>query len=546
MNRGRRAAGHAAVCTLFLLCACSSDSSRGASSGAAAGTIVISASADADALLPPIILSVQGKQVSDQIFDNLADIGDRLNTIGDGEFTPRLARSWTWAPDSSWIEFSLDGRAKWHDGFPVRASDVRFTFALVKDTALSSPLSSNLDDVDSVSTPDSLTARVWLRRHPPDEFYKVASPVPILPAHLLQGIKPADIRSSPYASKPVGSGRFRFAQWDRGSRIVLVADSGNYRGRPAADRIIWLVSPDYTAAALRFLSGAADFLDVVKPDFLARIAAGGGHVVKTGPSLDYGYVGFNLRGPDGKRPHPIFGDRATRRALVLAVDRAALVKSVFDTLGLVGYGPFTRAMPTSDTTIGPPFDSVGAARALDSLGWRRTGSAMRARAGEPLAFTLTVSSSSTIRMRFAVLLQEQWKRAGAAVRIEPLEANAFGAQMESKRFDAILNAWNIQPDPASFREEWSSGAMKPGGYNVYSYHNPVFDTLADSAANEGDSGRSIALYRRAYRALAADAPALWLYELKNAFGISSRIEPVGLRPDAWWANLADWKIRPPK
>src|SRR5438270_917347 len=106
---------------------CSGDSaSRGAGS-ATGGTIVIAASADADALLPPLILSVQGKQVADQIFDYLADVGDDLNTIGDAGFTPRLATAWTRAPDSSWIEYSVNRAAKWHDGQPVTSKDVVFT-----------------------------------------------------------------------------------------------------------------------------------------------------------------------------------------------------------------------------------------------------------------------------------------------------------------------------------------------------------------------------------------------------------------------------------
>jgi peptide/nickel transport system substrate-binding protein len=134
----------------------------------------------------------------------------------------------------------------------------------------------------------------------------------------------------------------------------------------------------------------------------------------------------------------------------------------------------------------------------------------------------------------------------AAVRIEPLEANAFDAQMESKKFDAMLNAWHIDPDPASFRDEWSSVEMKRGGFNYSSYDSPAFDAIADSAAAERNLERSKELYRRAYLLLANDAPAMWLYELKNAFGISNRIQPAGLRPDAWWANLADWKIRPVK
>lgn len=544
MSCARRQAAHGilALWAAVLIAACAGEQRAGAGK-IAAGTIVISASADADVLFPPIILSVQGKQVADQIFDNLADIGDDLNTIGDVGFKPRLASSWSWAPDTSWIEFKIDRNAKWHDGVPVRARDVRFTFGLVKDTLLSSPLSTNLDEVDSVTETDSLTARVWIRRHPPDEFFKISSQIAILPSHLLEGIKPAALRSSAFASNPVGSGRFRFSAWDRGVRIVLVADTTNYRGRPEADRVIWLVSPDYPAAALRFLSGTADFLDVVTPSFLARIAGSGGHVIKTGPSLDYGYVGFNLRDASGKSPHPIFGDRATRRALVMAVDRASLIKSVFDTLAVLNHGPFTRAVATSDTTFGLPFDSAAAARTLDSLGWRRGASGMRARNGVPLAFRLIVPSSSSVRMKFAVLLQDQWKRAGVAVKIEPLEVNAFGAQMESRKFEAMLNAWHLDPDPASFRDEWSSSQMKPGGFNVSSYSDPAFDATADSAAREPDPVRSTALYRRAYRILDADAPAMWLYELRNAFGVSDRIETVGLRPDAWWARLADWKIK---
>jgi hypothetical protein len=58
--------------------------------------------------------------------------------------------------------------------------------------------------------------------------------------------------------------------------------------------------------------------------------------------------------------------------------------------------------------------------------------------------------------------------------------------------------------------------------------------------------RSTALYRRAYRTLTDDAPAMWLYELRNAQGVSKRIHATGIRPDAWWANLADWSVNPPR
>jgi peptide/nickel transport system substrate-binding protein len=503
---------------------------------------VISTSADADVLLPPLTMTLQGKQVVDQIFDNLADIGPALNTVGDTGFAPRLSDRWSWAPDSMSVQFHINPKARWHDGVPVTAEDVRYTFHLVKDTSLASPLASNLDNVDSVSVADSLTARVWFHERTPDAFFRAASSIAILPSHLLKQIPPASLRENAFARAPVGSGRFRFAAWDRGARIVLQADSTNYRGRPNPDRVIWLISADYPAAALRFLGGSADFLDLVKPELVSQVKAKGKDVVVSPGSLDYGYTAFNLRNAGNTGPHPIFGDRETRRALVMAVDRPALVRSVFDTLALVAHGPATRILATSDTTIGIPYDPQQASRKLDSLGWRRGPDGLRSKGKTPLAFGLIVPSSSASRMKLAVLLQEQWRKAGANVRIEPLELNAFGSRMDSRKFESLVNAWHIDPTPSTVREEWASSEIKKGGYNATSYRSPAFDAVIDSALKEMNPERSVALYRRAYRILTEDAPAMWLYELRSAQGVSKRIHPTGIRPDAWWANLADWTV----
>lgn len=537
----RRIAAIAFALTLAV-CARESGPAKSDSDAPVGGTIVISAAADADALLPPLILSLQGKQIVDQMFDNLADIGPRLNTVGDAGFTPHLANSWRWSPDSLAVDFKIDPRARWHDGVPVRAEDVRFTFGLVKDPALGSPLSGNLDNVDSVSLPDSMTARVWFHRRTPDQFFKAATSVAILPAHLLGKLKPAGLRASQFAQHPIGSGRFRFSEWVRGARIVLTADSTNYRGRPKADRVIWLISAEYPAAALRLMGGEADFLDLVKPEYVAQLRAKGDKIVTTDGSLDYGYAAFNLGDATKGEKRTIFADRNVRRALVMAVDRKALVRSVFDTLALVAHGPATRVLTTSDTTIGLPYDTARAGAMLDSIGWKRSENGMRRKGGAPLAFALMVPGSSAIRSRLAVLLQEQWRRAGAAVRIESIDVNTFGERLDGRKFDAVLNAWHIDPTPSSVREEWGSSEIRKGGYNATSYSNPAFDAVVDSAVREMDPARSAALYRRAYGILTEDAAAMWIYELRNIHGVSPRINPVGIRADAWWANLADWSV----
>jgi peptide/nickel transport system substrate-binding protein len=308
------------------------------------------------------------------------------------------------------------------------------------------------------------------------------------------------------------------------------------------DRAIWLVASDYATAATRFLRGEADFLDVVKPEYVSQARQQNKNIIVTDGSLDYGYLAFNLGDATRGKTHPIFSNREMRRALIMAVDRPAVVRSVFDTLALLAHGPATRALASSDTTIGLPVDTAAAAKTLDSLGWKRGSNGMRSKGGVPLAFSLMVPSSSAIRTRIAVLLQEQWRRAGVAVAIESLEPNTFGARMEDRKFDALLNAWHIDPTPSSVREEWASSEVKKGGYNAASYRSKAFDAVIDSAVRETDPARGAELYRRSYRILTEDGAAMWIYELRNVHGASKRITTSGIRTDGWWRNLGDWSV----
>src|SRR5215207_8373129 len=112
------------------------------------GTMVVATPAEAKMLLPALQTSDMDKEVTELLFDRLAEIGDDLNTVGDAGFRKVLAERWEWAPDSLSIAFHLNPRARWHDGAPVRASDVRYSVALIKDPAFGSlalPLVTNID-----------------------------------------------------------------------------------------------------------------------------------------------------------------------------------------------------------------------------------------------------------------------------------------------------------------------------------------------------------------------------------------------------------------
>ena len=528
----------------FALAACGggTDAAPAAAAGESGGTIVIATPAEPDNLLPAITSLQSGRQVEDLVFQHLADIGTGLNTVGDGGFTPNLARSWEWAADSMSIAFRLDPDARWHDGVAVRAADVAFTFALYVDPATASPAAPELANVDSVSVRDSLTAVVWFKSRKPEQFFSIAHQIHVLPRHLLDTLDRRRLASSAFATQPVGSGPFRVVRWQIGQRLELAADTTGGRRRARLDRVVYSMAPDPVTAFTRVATGEADVFEAVRPDKVAVVAGNAQLRLVMMPSLDYSYLGFNLvqRGTD--RPHRIFGDRIVRRALTLATDRRAIVANIYDTLAVQARGPFTAAQASNDPSLKAlPYSADSANMLLDAAGWTRGADSIRRRSGTPLSFGIIVTSTSVARMRAAVLLQEQFRRVGADVRIEATDMAGFLSRMKSGAFDAVLGMWSPDPGPGSVRNAWSSSASK-GGNNYGAYRSVAFDAQVDSGLATFAPAEMRAHFATAWRIIGDDAPAIWLAEPRRVMAVHKRIVTTGMRTDAWWAGIAQWHI----
>jgi peptide/nickel transport system substrate-binding protein len=530
---------------LVLLASACQHADRPKSAGNYGGTMVISSAGDADAFFPPTTSNPTSWQVDGQVFEHLAEPGAKLNTIGDAGWTGRLAKSWSWAPDSLSIAFHLDPRAHWHDGPPVRSNDVRFTYQLYMDPQVGSNVAPLLGNIDSVTTPDSLTAVFWFKHRSPQQFFDASYQMRILPEHVLAGIKRSELQTSEFVRHPIGSGPYRFVRWVPRQSVELSADTTYHLGRPHLDRLIWSIAPDPNAALVRVLSGEADFVEYLRPADLAQVAKHPSLKVVQYPSMAYAYLLFNERDPKNPaRPHPLFGDREVRRALTMAVDRRQLVKSVFDSLAAVPIGPITRAMPSYDSTLAQlPYAPDSARKVLDADGWHVGPNGIRQKNGQPLHFTIIVPTSSTPRVQSAVLLQQMFKAVGADAEIEQMDFATHSQRTEARRFDASMYAFMSDGSPSTIRQTWSVAAVKAkDGSNYGSYQNPRFDALIDTAAMQMDPARADAYYRRAYEMMNQDAPAIWLYEPITFAAVQKRIDPVDLRADAWWANLDRWSI----
>src|SRR6266700_2733861 len=427
------------------------------------GTMVIASGGEPDILLPPVSEFAITRDVTDQVFLKLADLGLSGNTIGDEDFQPQLAERWEWDAPTTLV-FHLDPRARWQDGQAVT----------------------------------------------------------------------------------VGDGPYRFVGWKAGESIELAADSAFFLGRPHLRRVIWRFTPDQFVAVTQVIAGDADAVEVlVTPDNVQRARADTQLVTYPYKGSAYGYVGFNLAAPgDSTKPHPLFGDRDLRRALVMATDRERLLRNVFGEFAKVPPGPLSQLWWIWDPEIHElPYDSGQAARLLTRTGWTDSdGDGIRDKGGRPLAFRLLLPTTSAIRRQYARLLQEQFRLAGVDVQLDEVDFSLFNERARAGRFDALLNVWNTDPTPSSgFPQTWTPAGF--GRSNYQRYENPEVDRLVDqavaSAANRDQARRA---WRAAVETLNRDAPGIFLYATANVAAVHKRIVDVTIRPDSWLALLRTWRI----
>jgi peptide/nickel transport system substrate-binding protein len=537
---------------LLLLAACAAVGTlaacerRGGCTGEYCGTLIVVTPGEPEILLPPLSPQQVAKDIGDQLFLKLADIGPSTNTIGDEDFQPQLADRWEWDGPLT-LEFHLDPRARWQDGQPVTAADVAFTFDAYTDSAVASPFRTGLRRIVSVTARDSSTAVFRFRERYPEMFFDAVYQMRILPGHLLRGVPRDQWKTAAFGRQPVGNGPYRFVSWRAGEAVELAADSTFFLGRPKIPRVIWRFTPDLQVAVSQLVADQGDVRDIlVTPANIARARAAPQLEIYTYRGSTYGYLGFNLAANgDTTKPHPIFGDRDVRRALTMAVDRARLLKNVFEDYAKVPAGPMSQLWWIWDPEYRQlPHDSLRAVRLLAARGWRDSdGDGIRERDGVPLSFHVLVPSTSGTRKQYAQLLQAQFRGVGAQMDIDEVDLNLFIQRAGAGKFDAIINAWSTDPTPSSgLVQTWSRAGF--GGSNYGRYDSPVFDQFVDRATTAVNRQQARNAWRAAIETINADAPAIFLYAVDNVAAVHRRVADVTFRPDSWAALLRTWRIPP--
>jgi len=503
------------------------------------GTVVIAAAGEPSSLFPPLIFETVGRDIADQVYERLADLAPDAAPIDPAGYRPALAERWERVDSLTW-RFHLRSGARWQDGVPVTAADVVFSFGAYADPALDTEARAALEGQVTAVAEDSSTVLLRFVRAYPEQLYDATWHVRILPAHVWEAIPRAQWEGDTLLAHLVGSGSYRVADWVRGQSLRLEAAPG---ATPPITRVVWRFVPDPDAAVNMLLAGEVDLVEHLgPPSRVSRVASDTAAQLIRYPSAAYGFLGFRLRDAKSQR-HPLLGDRELRRALALGIDRPTLAAGVFGAGTVAPPGPMSQLLWINSPDVRTlPFDTLAAARLLDSLGWLRAANGGRRKGAAALRFDILVPGTSPARRDLAQALQQSWKVLGVEVTITAVDFPVFNHRLEAGMFDSYIGAWLDEPSPRGLADQWTRGGW--GKLNYGRYDNPLFDALFARAIVAPDTASAAPLYREAMDTLNADAPALFLYAPVQVAGVSRRIEGVSINPYSWLSGLHAWRAGP--
>jgi peptide/nickel transport system substrate-binding protein len=467
------------------------------------GTLVVAADGEPRNLNPAIVASNGVFFVASKVIEPLAEMAYG----GDG-LEPRLATSWSGAPDGRSVTFALRRGVTWHDGRPFTSADVAFS-ALEIWRKLQNLGRVVFADLEAVDTPDDATAIFRFAAPTPFQLIRNALPAltAVLPRHLYAG---TDIATNPANARLVGTGPFRFAEHRPGEYYRLERNPA-YReaGRPHLDGIVYRVMPDRAAiaAALEANQIQLSAFSAVPLSDLARIAAVPGIAVIPG-----GYEGitYQLTVEINHRRREL-ADVRVRRAIAHAIDRRFVVDTIF-----LGYAkPSNGPIPAFDTRFHeagldvPGFDPARANALLDEAGYPRGAGGVRFR------LRLLPAPWFEQTRQMGDYLRQALRAVGIDAQIVANDSAAHTrAVYTTHDFDLAIGSPVYRNDPAISTTILYQGGL-PAGVpfsNQYGYADPAMDEIVAKAARSVDPQERVALYRAFQRRAAADLPLIHVAE----------------------------------
>lgn len=471
----------------------------------------------------------------------------------------RLVNSVDTSPDCKVFKIQLRADAKWHDGRPITAKDVVYSWERAKNSE--DPLRSRLSGlIKAVTIQDSHT--LVFKASLPNPDWRLSLDFQLMPMEIFLDFDKSErgylswqqlLEDPPKV--PIGNGPYKFDSCNRKSVILCRADDSTAL-RPKVKKLEFFVGnqPELDIAA--FKEGRLDLCPITPksanqietdPEFVAH------GTIAQYPDATACVIMWNCNPQES--PH--LCEKQVRQAMARAVDLKSLASHASGRLGGPCYGPFTSDSPYFDHNVQrPSFDKRRASELLDDSGWFVSESGIRRRETtdastsgkkyDELAFTLEINANSETSKEFAKIYQARLGSIGVDMEIAELEDDKWRARWRAGSFDATLIAFTAPIAPDQLRLFFETDAE----YNFGHFSNEQVDDLFSEAAIELDGARRIKLYQSIDRILVEDQPMTFLYYNPSVWTLSRRLKgvefttrgPYYFRPGVmnWWIPKSQW------
>jgi peptide/nickel transport system substrate-binding protein len=445
-----------------------------------------------DTLNPGTAILLEAYTIFDLVYSSMVS----LNL--DGTFSPELAEGWDVSDDALTWTFHLRPGATWHDGEPVTAADVAFTYEFYGAHEDFPYMPVYTVYFESVEAADDQTVVIHLTEPIPNMesqlFYMY-----ILPEHIwsqYEGQAAVEFENA----EMIGSGPFRLVEYATNEFVHLAAVKDHFLTPPVIDEVVFQTFESQDALVQAVRTGQVDMITEMPQTAVESLRQEPNVQVETGAPLapDIADIIFNQVAPENCPPgdgvcsgHPALRDRTVRVALAHATDKQTLIDVVLLGLGdpgltLIpnGLGPFYNS-ELQDFA----FDPAEANRLLDEAGYLDSdGDGVREMpdGGQPLVFRMNWPGDSITAPREAELLNQMWSEVGVDTELQVVDADTLTSLCcPTFDFDVILWGWGSDPDPGFLLSVMTTAEI-PTGNSETGYSNPEYDDLYDRQATEID------------------------------------------------------------
>lgn len=460
--------------------------------------------------------------VTSKIIESLVDLD------ADGKPVPQLATSWTSSADGKTITFKLREGVQWHDGKPFTAADVQYNALELWKKQLNYATALHLY-LRTVDTPDAHTVVFRYERPMPLDLLlrALADLGYVVPRHVYEK---SNVLENPANTAPIGTGPFRFVEYQRGQYIIAERNPNYWRrGLPYLDRIVWRIITDKSAAAAALETGALQLsaysqlgladLDRLRKNPKFEVRSKGLEA-----NLFNNTVEFNVRRKE-------LSDVRVRRAIVHAIDIGYFIDNFLYGLGKPANGPIPSTSSFSPKGARPPypFDPKRAETLLDEAGYKRGKDGVR------FALKLVPIQNGEDVPLLATFIQQSLDAVGIKVEIVQYDvAGALTAVYKDNHFDIATGWHQFRGDPAVSTTVWYRSGSPAGApwTNQYGWKSEKVDKLIDDAASEIDPAKRRALYAQWVQAVNEELP-VWMATEREFYSVVSRNVQNGHNNARW-------------